>query len=65
MARISQQTIDFIRKAIVSDHDALMLAGLHTLEGVTRDPKLMMQILRLPTLRVFMTEKLMNLFWVH
>ena len=49
MARISQQTIDFIRKATISPHDALMLAGLHTLEDVTQDPKLMMQILRLPT----------------
>ena len=49
MARISQQTIDFIRKATISPHDALMLAGLHTLEGVTQDPVLMMQILRLPT----------------
>lgn len=47
MAKISQETINFIRKATISHHDRLMLAGLHTLEGVTSDSKLMMHILRL------------------
>ena len=46
MARISQQTIDFIRKGNFISHDSLMLAGLHTLEGVTEDSNLIMDILR-------------------
>jgi len=47
MAKISQETINFIRKATISHHDPLMLAGLHTLEGITSDSRLMMHILRL------------------
>ena len=48
MSKISQSTIQFIRNAIESPNDALILAGLHTLEDVTNSPRSIMHILNLP-----------------
>ena len=53
MSKISQNTIQFIRNAIESSSNALLLAGLHTLEGVTESPRLIMHILNLPCLSSF------------